>query len=730
MKKITINITGMHCTSCSARINQNLNKAEGIESAYVNFATSSASVSYDENVTNKKNILKVIKDTGYTAELSKTVNDLSDLENRQRKEIGRLKNKLILSLFLSIPIFVLDMISHWLGFHIPYQAVILFILATPVQFFIGYEFYKNMWISLKQKTTNMDTLIALGTSAAYFFSVYAMLFNPQLGQYFETSAMLITLVILGRYLEAKAKFRTSDAIRRLMDLSPKMSTVIREGRELKIKTDDVLEGDILLVKPGEKIPVDGKVTEGNSSIDESMITGESIPIEKNVNDMTIGGTINQTGSFKFIATRVGENTTLANIIKLIKEAQGNKAPIQRIADIISSYFVPIVILLSITTFSIWFLILGKNIEFSLLTAIAVLVISCPCALGLATPTAIMVGTGKGAREGILIKGGDILETAYKIRYIVFDKTGTITHGKPLLTDIIIAGQNTSQEVLKIAASLEQASEHPLAEAILKEAKKEEIILVSPTNFEAIPGQGIKGRINGEDYYLGNTRLMENLGVDVSAIDNDVNRLENQGKTVMLLISKGIVTGLLAVSDTVKESSKEAVSGLKKLGVSVYMITGDNARTAQAIGKEVGIKNILSEVSPEKKVEKIVELQKNGKVAMVGDGINDAPALSQADIGIAMGSATDVAMESGNIVLMRNDLLDVAKVIKLSRLTMRKIKQNLFWALIYNILGIPLAAGVFYSFTGWLLSPVIAGAAMAFSSLSVVSNSLLLSYKKL
>ncbi|MBU0461361.1 MAG: copper-translocating P-type ATPase, partial [Nanoarchaeota archaeon] len=577
---------------------------------------------------------------------------------------------------------------------------------------------------------NMDTLIAVGTSAAYFYSVYVVLLKPEMGQYFEISAILITFVILGKYLEAIAKGKTSDAIKKLMDLSPKIATVIRDGKETKMRVDDVVEGDIILVRPGEKIPVDGKVIEGSSYVDESMITGESMPVEKKKNDLVVGATMNTHGSFKFIATKVGKDTTLAHIIKLIEEAQGRKAPIQRFADVVSAYFVPIVIVISICTFLIWYLAFGKEISFALITAVAVLVIACPCALGLATPTAIMVGTGKGARKGILIKGGDALESAYKLKYVVFDKTGTITKGTPEVTDVISTSASSEEKLLNIAASIEKNSEHPLAEAIMKETMTKGLHPENVTHFKAVPGQGVECKIRGKEYRMGNQKFMSHHKIDISSINEQVRMLEEQGKTVMIIAENKKVLGIVAVADTIKDTSNEAVRKLQDMGIQVYMITGDNERTARAIARQAGINDIFSEVMPEDKTKYVKMLQQKGKVAMVGDGINDSPALAQADIGIAMGSGTDVAMETGNIVLMRNDLLDVPRAIRLSRMTMSKIKQNMFWALFYNVLGIPIAAGVLYPFTGWLLSPIIAGGTMALSSVSVVSNSLLLKYKKL
>jgi Cu+-exporting ATPase len=570
----------------------------------------------------------------------------------------------------------------------------------------------------------MDTLISLGTSAAYFYSIYAVFFSTGKEQYFEAAALLITFVILGRYLESVAKSKTSEAIKKLIGLSPKTALVIRNKKEVEINIEDVIVGDIIIVKPGEKIPVDGIITEGISSVDESMITGESVPVEKTKGSLVIGATINKHGSFRFKATKIGANTTLSQIIKLIEDAQGKKAPIQRFADTISSYFVPAVLSIAVLTFIVWHFILGKDPSSALIISVSVLVIACPCALGLATPTAIMVGTGKGANKGILIKGGDALETAHKLKSIIFDKTGTITNGVPSVTDIISLSSDSEERLLQVAASIEKMSEHPLADAIIKEAKEKNIEFKKATNFKAIPGHGVSAKLGKDIYYFGNTKLMEHNKIKLNNITKTkIHSLEEQGKTVMILGNKRKIKGFIAVADTIKPSSRQAVADLQKMNLEVFMITGDNERTAKAIAYQAGIKNVFAEVLPEDKANYVKKLQASGKVAMVGDGINDAPALAQADIGIAMGSGTDVAMETGNIVLMKNDLLDVPKSIKLSRMTMSKIKQNMFWALFYNSLGIPLAALGF-------LSPIIAGAAMALSSVSVVSNSLLLKLKRL
>ncbi|MFH1972323.1 MAG: heavy metal translocating P-type ATPase [archaeon] len=720
MKKTNLQVSGMHCASCAANINKTILKSKHVKEANVNFATAKATIMHD-NFISEKGLIKIIKDAGYDAETIKEgENSFVKQAKVQKKEINEYKKLFLISLIFAIPAFVIGMIFMWLNIHILYQEYILWALATPIQFYVGWQFYKGTWSAIKNKSANMDSLIALGTSAAYFYSVYAILFQPTLGQYFETSAILITLVIMGRLLESIAKGKTSDAIKKLMQLSPKTATVKRNGKFIKIAIEEVVEGDILLVKPGESIPVDGVIIEGHSSVDESMITGESIPIEKKKGSKVISATINKNGSFQFKATKVGANTTLARIIKLIDEAQGKKAPIQRFADTISAYFVPAVMFIALITLLSWIILFEQPPSFALTTAVAVLVIACPCALGLATPTAIMVGSGKGAKHGILIKGGEALETAHKLDYIIFDKTGTITKGQPEVTDII------GKETLKIAASIEKNSEHPLADAIVKKAPNN---LEKITSFKAIPGYGVTAKIKSEEYFLGNLKLMKKYKIKINYEDK-MSQLESEGKTAMLLADKKEVIGLIAVADTIRDTSKRAVQELHQLGLDVYMITGDNKRTAEAIAKKAGIKHIFAEVLPEDKANYVKKLQKKGKVAMIGDGINDAPAIAQADIGIAMGSGTDVAMETGNIVLMRNDLLDVPKAIRLSKQTMSKIKQNMFWALFYNSIGIPVAAGLLYPWTGWLLSPIIAGGAMALSSVSVVTNSILLRYKKL
>ena len=735
MKKVNYDISGMHCASCSTLINRALKKLEGVTYANVNLSTNKATVEYDENLVNNDLIISTIKKKGYGAVIASKTTDYAAVARNKKKEIKNMQYDLIFSSIFTIPVFILGM--FFMGSPmlpglpsfsmIPYQELIMWLLATPVQFIVAWPMYRSAWAALQGKTANMDSLIVLGTSAAYFYSIYAM-FSGHGHVYFEASAVLITIVVFGRLLEAKAKGKTSDAIKKLIGLKPKTATVIRNGQELKIPVDEVQLNDTIIVKPGEKIPVDGVIIEGNSSVDEGMVTGESMPVEKNKGDNVIGATINKHGSFKFKATKIGANTTLARIINLIEDAQGSKAPIQRFADNVATYFVPGVLVIAFLTFFVWFIFKG-DFQFALINAVSVLVIACPCALGLATPTAIMVGTGKGAKNGILIKGGEALETAHGLKYVVLDKTGTVTKGQPEVTDVLPMSDVSETKLLEIAASIEKDSEHPLAEAIVNRGKKEKVKFAKVTNFKAIPGHGITATIGKSKYYFGNMKLMKDNRVKVEQI-NKIESLENQGKTVMMLSKNKTLIGAIGVADVIKPTSKQAISLLHKIGVKVYMITGDNKRTANAIAKKVGIDNFFAQVLPEDKAGHVKKLQKYGKVAMVGDGINDAPALAQADIGIAMGSGTDVAMETGDIVLMKDDLLDVAKAIKLSKMTMSKIKQNMFWALFYNILGIPVAAGLLYPFTGWLLSPMIAGGAMALSSVSVVSNSLLLKMQKL
>src|SRR3989339_621523 len=746
INRVSLDIEGMHCSSCALLIEKSIRKVDGVKEANVNFAAEKASVLIDGTVVEKDALLKAVEKAGYKASLTQQNQSDSDKE-KQQNHIKVMFRKFLISLILSIPMIYFMMFDFILNFPgrsvlLPYVGIISFILTTPVQFIVGRGFYKGMFSALRMRTFNMDSIIAIGTSVAYFYSVinfsaYYLATKSLIGVsgtkipelYFETAAFLITFVILGKWLEAKAKGRTSDAIKKLMGLQAKTARVVRNGTTADIPIDRVVVGDIVVVRPGEKVPVDGEITRGSSAVDESMITGESLPVEKHEEDTVVGGTINKTGSFEFKATRVGSETTLSQIIRLVEEAQGSKAPIQDFADKISAYFVPAVIGIAVLTFVIWYLVLGASLSFSWMAFTAVIVIACPCALGLATPTAIMVGTGKGAEYGMLIKGGEPLEGACKINTIVFDKTGTLTKGKPTVTDIISFKEMDEDEVLTIAASLEKQSEHPLAEAIYTYAQEEGLGLSTVEAFKAVPGHGVQGKTDGAEYYFGNRKLMEReAGLSVEKINRKMSRLEEQGKTVMILSNKTEILGIIGVADTVKETSKEAVEKLKKLGIEVYMITGDNVKTARAIASQVGITNVLAEVLPEDKAQNVKRLQDKGKkVAMVGDGINDAPALAQADLGIAVGAGTDVAMDTSSIVLMKSDILDVAKAIQLSELTIKKIHQNLFWAFFYNTAGIPIAAGILYPFTGFLLNPIIAGIAMAFSSVSVVGNTLLMRF---
>ncbi|MEK7536635.1 MAG: heavy metal translocating P-type ATPase [Patescibacteria group bacterium] len=743
IQKVKLNISGMHCTSCAGLIEKQLKKVEGVTEARVNFASEKASVVYNSSLVKSSDLVTAIEKAGYEGQIE--TEELSKNQSlRQEGEIKKQWNKFLASFILSAPMIYFMFLDFFkflpfANFIYPYIGIISFILATPVQFYIGSGFYKGMISALKMKTFNMDSLIAIGTSVAFFYSVvnfmiYYATNNSLIGLmgekipdlYFETAAFLITFVVLGKFLEAKAKGRTSEAIKKLMGLQAKTARVIRNGETLDIPVEEVVKNDILVVRPGEKIPVDGVITKGGSAIDESMITGESLPVEKHIDDNVIGGTINKLGSFEFCATRIGSETTLSQIIRLVEDAQGSKAPIQAVADKISSWFVPAVIIIATLTFIIWFFFLGSTLAFALMAFTAVIVIACPCALGLATPTAIMVGTGVGATNGILIKGGEPLESASKINTIVFDKTGTITKGKPEVTDIEELSNLYEKDILTIAASLEKQSEHPLAEAIVNYAETEKYKLNEVTGFEAVPGHGVKGKIRKIEYYLGNRKLMINtLNLDIDKFERKLERLEDQGKTAMILASKKEILGIVAVADTVKDTSREAVENLKKNGIEVWMITGDNQRTANAIAMQVGITNIMAEVLPQNKAEEVKKLQNMGKkVAMVGDGINDAPALAQADLGIAMGSGTDVAMETGGIVIIKNDLRDVVNALDLSKTTVQKIRQNMFFALFYNVIGIPVAARVFM-FMGLVLKPELAGLAMALSSVSVVGNSLLL-----
>ncbi len=720
VKKVEISIEGMHCGSCAILISKALKKMPGVDVANVNYASKKARVEYDEALIDEHKLVAKITSKGYAAKIGSD----PDAERLIReKEIADLRSLLIFSALFALPALLIGMVFM----DLPYRILFLFLLATPVQFIAAKNFYLGAWSSLKNRNATMDTLIAVGTTAAYTYSVAAMLGLVK-EQYFETAAVLITLVILGKYLEAVAKGRTSEAIRKLMGLTPKVATVIRDGREIEISIDQVTVGDLVIVKPGEKVPVDGMVVEGRSAVDESMITGESMPVGKTKGSGVIGGTINKNGVIRFEATKVGGDTVLSQIVRLVEDAQGSKADIQRFADQISSIFVPSVIIIAALTFLTWYFVLGQPFSFSLMVAVAVLVVACPCSLGLATPTAIMVGTGIGAQRGILIKSAESLEMMHKINAVVFDKTGTITEGKPKVTDFLTTESETDRAALiGYAYAVERNSEHPLAEAIVDYAKAEGATHSEVTDFQAIPGFGVSAMVGVKSVYLGKPEK----GMVDPGTEAGIEQLQEEGKTAMVLKVDDIPRAVIAVADTIKVTSAKAVEDLRSLGIETWMITGDNERTARAIAKIAGITNVFAEVLPQDKAEYVRSLQVKGKkVAMVGDGINDAPALAQADIGIAMGSGTDVAMEAGSVVLMRSDPQDVAHAIRLGRKTISKIRQNMVWALIYNIVGIPIAAGVLYFSYGILLSPIIAGGAMAMSSVSVVTNALTLRWARI
>ena len=727
-------ISGMTCSACANRIEKVVSKMDGVKEANVNFATEKLSVSYDADAINFGDIKAKVEKAGYKL----IREDEQKVEEKRKKldEKGKLLWRLILSLIFAVPLLTITM-GHMVGMPLPKIidpmmnplnfAIIQLVLTIPVMI-IGYKFYYIGYKNLFKLSPNMDSLIAIGTSAAFIYSLYGTYKiytgdgSYAMSLYYEAAVTILALITLGKYLEAISKGKTSQAIKKLMGLAPKTATIVRDGKELGIPIDEVIVGDIIIVKPGEKLPVDGEVIEGATAIDEAMLTGESIPVEKTVGSKVIGASINKTGFIKYKATKVGKDTALSQIIKLVEDAQGSKAPIAKMADIIASYFVPIVIGLAILA-SIGWIIAGENGVFALTIFISVLVIACPCALGLATPTAIMVGTGKGAEYGVLIKGGEALEITHKIDTIVFDKTGTITEGKPVVTDIITT-TISENELLSIAASSEKGSEHPLGEAIVKGAEERNIKFKEISNFKAIPGHGIQVEIEGKTILLGNKKLMSENSIEVGELGVKSDKLANEGKTPMYIAINNKLEGIIAVADTVKPSSKEAIENLHKMGIKVAMITGDNKKTADAIAKQVGIDIVLAEVLPEDKANEVKKLQEKGsKVAMVGDGINDAPALAQADIGIAIGTGTDVAIESANIVLMKGDLRDVATAIKLSKATIRNIKQNLFWAFGYNVLGIPVAMGVLHIFGGPLLNPMIGAAAMSLSSVSVLANAL-------
>ncbi|HEX6988433.1 MAG TPA: heavy metal translocating P-type ATPase [Bacillota bacterium] len=722
-----LRIEGMTCAACVARVERSLSKTPGVVAATVNLATNTAQVDYLPGFVTPDQLTGAVKAAGYGAQVADDEGADAEREAR-RREITQLRRRFTLAAALSLPLLA-AMVGHVLGTHGPAWALLQngwfqWALATPVQFYAGWMFYRDAYHSLRGRSANMSVLVAIGTSAAYLYSVVTVIWGQRLGiegLYFETSAILLTLILLGKLLEALAKGRTSEAIRRLLALQPPTARVLREGCEVEVPVADVAVGDVVVVRPGERIPVDGRVIEGHSTVDESMLTGESLPVEKNPGDEVVGASINRHGAFKFEATRVGRETALARIVRMVEEAQGSKAPIQRLADVISGYFVPAVLVIALLTFAGWYMTTA-DLTRSLLTMTAVLVIACPCALGLATPTAIMVGTGKGAERGILFRGGEHLERAHRLTTVVFDKTGTLTRGEPRLTDVIPAGGTPDAgELLRQAAAAERRSEHPLAQAVVDGAEARGLTPPEPERFRALPGRGVEAIVEGRKVLVGNRSLLQAEGIDPASLLPALNSLEQQGKTAVLVAIDGRPAGVVAVADTVKPTSAEAVAALQRMGLRVLMLTGDNRRTAEAIAHRLGIApvDVMAEVLPEDKAAAVETLRAGGAVvAMVGDGINDAPALAAADLGVAMGTGTDVAIEAADVTLMAGDPRGVVGAVRLSRMTVRKIKQNLFWAFIYNALGIPLAA------LGYL-SPILAGAAMALSSVSVVSNAGLL-----
>ena len=742
LEKVTLPVHGMSCASCVKKVEGALERLGGVIKASVNFATEQATVQYIPGAVSLNDFKKAVKDAGY--EILETdagrveKQDVSDREKAAREaEFGKLKRKFIAGLALVIPVFLL---GHWKNFGLDglynlgrdANFMLQLLFQTPVQFWVGWQFYRGAWKTAKHKSADMNTLIAVGTSAAYLYSVLATFFPALFSAqglaaevYFDTAGAIIVLILLGRLLEARAKGQTSEAIKKLIGLQPKTARVVRDGREEDIPVEQVEIGDRVVVRPGEKIPVDGIVKEGHSAVDESMVTGESIPVEKHAGDEVIGATINKTGTFQFEAVKVGRDTMLSQIIKMVEDAQGSKPPIARLADIIAGYFVPAVIGIAVLTFGVWYFFgPAPALTYAVLNFVAVLIIACPCALGLATPTSIMVGTGKGAESGVLIRGGEALETAHKLKAVVLDKTGTLTEGKPSVTDVEAFEGFEEDEILRLSASAEKGSEHPLGEAIVHRAMEKNLALAGLEKFNAIAGHGIEAEIEGRSLLLGNLKLMRDRGVATSALEKKADALSGQGKTPMFVAVDQAPAGIVAVADTLKENSKAAVEALHRMGIEVAMITGDNQRTAAAIAGQIGIDRVLAEVLPDGKADEVRKLQAEGKkVAMVGDGINDAPALAQADVGIAIGTGTDVAIESADITLISGDLKGVLTAIALSRATIRNIKQNLFWAFAYNTVLIPVAAGVLFPFFGILLNPIFAAAAMGLSSLTVVSNAL-------
>lgn len=741
MENTHLKLRGMSCASCAKTIEDTIRSVDGVHRCSVNFGAEQATVTYDKRKTNLKAICDAVDAVGYSA-MPMQDEDLfttDDIEQQTRQAENRaLVRKVWVGGMISA-ILVIGSLPMMTGLSIPlipmwlHNPWLQLVLATPVLFWCGASFFINAWKALKRHAATMDTLMAIGTGAAYLYSLFPTFlpgfFTTQglpADVYYEAAVVIITLILLGRLLENRAKGQTSQAIRKLVGLQAKTARVIRDGTEIDISITQVIEGDVILVRPGEKIPVDGEIIDGSSTIDEAMVTGESVPVKKHPGDEVIGATLNKTGSFKFRATRVGKDTFLAQIVKLVQQAQGSKAPIQRLADQVTGWFVPAVIAIAIATFIIWYNIMG-NVTMALITTVGVLIIACPCALGLATPTSIMVGTGKGAENGILIKGAESLELAHKLKTVVLDKTGTITQGKPTVTDFVTVNgtaNNNELNLLRLAASVERNSEHPLAEAVVNYAQSQSVELTNAQDFEAIAGSGVQGYVSNQWVQIGTHRWMRELGIDTSALQQHWDRLEYLGKTVIWIAVNSKVQGIMGIADAVKPSSVNAIRTLQKMGLEVVMLTGDNRRTAEVIAREVGIKRVFAEVRPDQKAKTVEKIQSEGKiVAMVGDGINDAPALAQADVGIAIGTGTDVAIAASDITLISGDLQGIVTAIQLSRATIRNIRQNLFFAFIYNVAGIPIAAGILFPFFGWLLSPIIAGAAMAFSSVSVVTNAL-------
>ncbi|MGB3266110.1 MAG: heavy metal translocating P-type ATPase [Microcoleus sp.] len=739
MDNLTLKLRGMSCASCASSIEQAIQSVPGVIECSVNFGMEQAAIQYDSKQTNLATIQSAVDAAGYEALPIQEMATEDDAEKADRKsESQNLQRKLWTAGIISILLFV-GGIPAMTGLHLPFIPAWLhnfwlqLVLTSPVQFWCGKSFYVGAWKSLKRRVATMDTLIALGTSAAYFYSVFVTFFpgfftaqglTPSV--YYEVAASVVALILLGKTLENRAKGETSEAIRKLMGLQAKTARIVRNGEELEVPIAQVEIGDIVQVRPGEQVPVDGEVIEGSSTIDEAMVTGESLAVKKQVGDEVIGSTINKTGSFKFRTTKIGKDTFLAQIVKMVQDAQGSKAPIQKLADEVTGWFVPAVIAVALATFIIWFNATG-NTTLATITMVEVLIIACPCALGLATPTAVMVGTGKGAENGILIKGADSLELAQKIQVIVLDKTGTLTEGKPTVTDFVtVKGTENSNELklLQLAASVERNSEHPVGEAVVRYAQSQEVNLTDVKEFEAVAGSGVRGVVGGKPIALGTLRWMQELGCDTEYLELRARALEVSSKTVVWMAVEGKIEAILGIADALKPSSAQAVKALQKLGLEVVMLTGDNRSTAESIARSVGITRVFAEVRPDQKAAKIQALQGEGKiVAMVGDGINDAPALAASDVGIAIGTGTDVAIAASDITLISGDLQGIVTAIQLSRATMRNIRENLFFAFIYNIAGIPIAAGVLYPILGWLLSPIIAGAAMAFSSVSVLTNAL-------